>query len=93
MKQQAAQGLIEPHEVVGIRADEQIVFAAGNIPLRCGRAIWFQRDDIKACVWTSRLHSEAGNLGGVLSTDSSGDYAACSHIPRHTGSSLVIILR
>lgn len=30
-----------------MRADEQILFTAGNAPLRCGRAIWFRRDDIK----------------------------------------------
>jgi type IV secretion system protein VirD4 len=42
-----------------MRADEQIVITAGNAPLRCGRAIWFRRDDMKACVAENRFHREA----------------------------------
>lgn len=49
-KQLAARPLIQPHEVLRMRADEQIIFTAGNPPLRCGRAIWFRRGDMKACV-------------------------------------------
>ena len=45
-KQLAARPLIQPHEVLRLRADEQIVFTAGNAPLRCGRAIWFRRKDM-----------------------------------------------
>ena len=55
-KQLAARPLIQPHEVLRMRADEQIVFTAGNAPLRCGRAIWFRRDDMKACVGTNKFH-------------------------------------
>lgn len=55
-KQLAARPLIQPHEVLRMRADEQIVFTAGNAPLRCGRAIWFRRDDMKECVGTNRFH-------------------------------------
>jgi type IV secretion system protein VirD4 len=55
-KQLAARPLIQPHEVLRMRADEQIVFTAGNAPLRCGRAIWFRRDDMKACLGTNRFH-------------------------------------
>ncbi|AXA43669.1 conjugal transfer protein TraG (plasmid) [Rhizobium leguminosarum] len=55
-KQLAARPLIQPHEVLRMRADEQIVFTAGNAPLQCGRAIWFRRDDMKACVGTNRFH-------------------------------------
>ncbi|MCG5486328.1 MAG: Ti-type conjugative transfer system protein TraG [Sinorhizobium meliloti] len=55
-KQLAARPLIQPHEVLRMRADEQIVFTAGNPPLRCGRAIWFRRGDMKACVGTNRFH-------------------------------------
>jgi type IV secretion system protein VirD4 len=55
-KQLAARPLIQPHEVLRMRADEQIVFTAGNAPLRCGRAIWFRRDDMKACVGSNRFH-------------------------------------
>ncbi len=59
-KQLAARPLIQPHEVLRMRADEQIVFTAGNAPLRCGRAIWFRRDDMKACVGTNRFHKLEG---------------------------------
>jgi type IV secretion system protein VirD4 len=55
-KQLAARPLIQPHEVLRMRADEQIVFTAGNAPLRCGRAIWFRRDDMTASVRTNRFH-------------------------------------
>ncbi|MHC2374873.1 type IV secretory pathway TraG/TraD family ATPase VirD4 [Bradyrhizobium diazoefficiens] len=33
-----------------IRTDEQIIFTAGNPPLRCGRTIWFRRADMPTCV-------------------------------------------
>ncbi|WP_018240800.1 Ti-type conjugative transfer system protein TraG [Ensifer sp. BR816] len=49
-KQLSRRPLILPHEVLRMRADEQIVFTAGNPPLRCGRAIWFRRADMRACV-------------------------------------------
>ncbi|ASY74277.1 Ti-type conjugative transfer system protein TraG [Sinorhizobium fredii] len=54
-KQLAARPLIQPHEVLRMRADEQIVFTAGNAPLRCGRAIWFRREDMKACGGAKRF--------------------------------------
>ncbi|PDT33878.1 Ti-type conjugative transfer system protein TraG [Rhizobium sp. M10] len=54
-KQLAARPLIQPHEVLRMRADEQIVFTAGNAPLRCGRAIWFRREDMKRCVGTNKF--------------------------------------
>ncbi|CAD0217432.1 MULTISPECIES: Ti-type conjugative transfer system protein TraG [Rhizobium/Agrobacterium group] len=59
-KQLAARPLIQPHEVLRMRADEQIVFTAGNAPLRCGRAIWFRRNDMRACVGENRFHSMGG---------------------------------
>lgn len=49
-KQVAPRPLILPDEVMRMRMDEQIVFTAGNPPLRCGRAIWFRRADMKSCV-------------------------------------------
>lgn len=58
-KQLAARPLIQPYEVLRMRADEQIVFTAGNPPLRCGRAIWFRRNDMKACVEQSRFSLRA----------------------------------
>lgn len=58
-KQLAARPLIQPHEVLRMRADEQIVFTAGNAPLRCGRAIWFRRNDMKNCVGQNRFDQVA----------------------------------
>lgn len=55
-KQLASRPLIQPHEVLQMRTDEQIVFTAGNPPLRCGRAIWFRRQDMRACVNDNRFH-------------------------------------
>jgi type IV secretion system protein VirD4 len=55
-KQLSRRPLIMPHEVLRMRGDEQIVFTSGNPPLRCGRAIWFRRDDMKACVGQNRFH-------------------------------------
>ena len=57
-KQLSRRPLILSHEVLRMRADEQIVFTSGNPPLRCGRAIWFRRDDMKACVGESRFQPE-----------------------------------
>jgi type IV secretion system protein VirD4 len=56
-KQLAARPLIQPYEVLRMRADEQIVFTAGNPPLRCGRAIWFRRRDMRSCVAERWLRS------------------------------------
>jgi type IV secretion system protein VirD4 len=47
--------LILPHEITQMRGDEQIVFTAGNPPLRCGRAIYFRRKDMTACVASNRF--------------------------------------
>lgn len=42
-KQLARRQLIMPREVLRMRT-EQIIFTAGNPPLRCGRAMWTRRD-------------------------------------------------
>ncbi|NLS20099.1 Ti-type conjugative transfer system protein TraG [Rhizobium sp. P40RR-XXII] len=64
-KQLSRRPLIMPHEVLRMRADEQIVFTSSNPPLRCGRAIWFRRDDMKSCVRTNLFHrSEGPNMDG-----------------------------
>lgn len=55
-RQLVPRALILPEEVLRMRTDEQIVFAAGNPPLRCGRAIWFRRQDMKAVVAENRFH-------------------------------------
>ena len=61
-KQLASRPLIQPHEVLRMRADEQIVFTGGNAPLRCGRAMWFRRADMKSCVGDNRFHGNRGPL-------------------------------
>jgi type IV secretion system protein VirD4 len=38
-----------------MRADEQIVFTAGNPAIRCGRAIWFRRKDMRSQLDTNRF--------------------------------------
>ncbi|NNG71863.1 Ti-type conjugative transfer system protein TraG, partial [Rhizobium laguerreae] len=58
-KQLNRRPLILPHEVLRMRGDEQIVFTSGNAPLRCGRAIWFRREDMKACVGENRFHKNS----------------------------------
>jgi type IV secretion system protein VirD4 len=55
-KHLAARPLILPEEVLRMRGDEQIIFTAGNAPLRCGRAIWFRRSDMKSVVSKNRFH-------------------------------------
>ncbi|NMG41381.1 Ti-type conjugative transfer system protein TraG [Chelativorans sp. ZYF759] len=55
-RQLAARPLILPEEVMRMRADEQIIFTAGNAPLRCGRSIWFRRADMKCVVERNRFH-------------------------------------
>lgn len=56
-KQLTRRPLILPHEVLHMRADEQIVFTAGNPPLRCGRAIWFRRADMRKSVGRNSYES------------------------------------
>lgn len=55
-KHLTARPLILPEEVLLMRGDEQIVFTSGNPPLRCGRAIWFRRQDMKAVTGQNRFH-------------------------------------
>ncbi len=55
-KHLTARPLILPEEVLRMRGDEQIIFTSGNAPLRCGRAIWFRRDDMRSVVGTNRFH-------------------------------------
>lgn len=57
-KHLTARPLILPEEVLLMRGDEQIVFTAGNAPLRCGRAIWFRRADMKSIVAENRFHRD-----------------------------------
>jgi type IV secretion system protein VirD4 len=57
-RQLSRRPLILPHEITQMRSDEQIIFTPGNPPLRCGRAIWFRRKDMSACVGTNRFHRQ-----------------------------------
>jgi type IV secretion system protein VirD4 len=66
-KQLSRRPLILPHEVLRMRADEQIVFTAGNAPLRCGRAIWFRRNDMRSCVTANRFHDRQAAAKAGLS--------------------------
>jgi type IV secretion system protein VirD4 len=55
-KHLTVRALILPEEVLRMRGDEQIIFTAGNAPLRCGRAIWFRRGDMQSVVSKNRFH-------------------------------------
>ena len=47
-----------PQEVMqDMRADDQIVFVKGQRPIRCGRAIFFRRKEMKALVGVSRFQA------------------------------------
>ena len=61
-KHLTARPLILPEEVLLMRGDEQIIFTAGNAPLRCGRAIWFRRADMKSIVAENRFY-RSGKAG------------------------------
>ena len=51
--------LIRPEEIRLMREDDQILFRRGSKPLRSGRAIFFRRPDLKACVETDRFRKAA----------------------------------
>ncbi len=51
--------LIKPEEIMqDTRADEAFVLVRGARPLRCGRAIYFRRPDMKPLVGTNRFHAQ-----------------------------------
>ncbi|MGI4811539.1 MAG: type IV secretory system conjugative DNA transfer family protein [Janthinobacterium lividum] len=55
-----ARELIKTDEVrTGMRADEAIIFRRGAAPLRCGRAIYFRRADLKARIAVDRFRQAA----------------------------------
>lgn len=48
--------LIMPHEITqSMRKDEQIIIVQGHSPIRCGRAIYFRRKDMKKEAKTNRF--------------------------------------
>ena len=55
-----ARELIKAEEVrTGMRADEAIIFRRGAAPLRCGRAIYFRRADLKSRIEADRFRRAA----------------------------------
>jgi type IV secretion system protein VirD4 len=54
-KQLTQRPLILPHEVTQMRTDEQIIFTSGNPPLRCGRSIYFRREEMASRVGASKF--------------------------------------
>lgn len=58
-KQLSQRPLIQPHEVMQMRSDEQIVLTSGNPPLRCGRAIYFRRPELAVLVGTNSFQASA----------------------------------
>ena len=40
-----------------MRADDQIVFVRGQRPIRCGRAMFFRRKEMRALVGVSRFQA------------------------------------
>ncbi|MFQ8433309.1 type IV secretory system conjugative DNA transfer family protein [Amaricoccus sp. W119] len=53
--------LIKPDELIqDTRADEAFVIARGHKPLRCGRAIYFRRPEMRALVAPSRFEAASG---------------------------------
>jgi type IV secretion system protein VirD4 len=48
--------LIMPHEITqSMRKDEQIIIVQGHSPIRCGRAIYFRRKDMKGAAKVNRF--------------------------------------
>ena len=56
MSEQARE-LIRPEDVLTMRADEIILFANGVAPIRCGRAVYFRREDMLSRVNEDRLRA------------------------------------
>ncbi|OEC99712.1 hypothetical protein A9Z06_17365 [Rhizobium sp. YK2] len=63
-KQLAARPLIQPHAVLRMRADEQIVFTAGNAPLRPGRT--------SSALPVARRRSTPNRAAGAATTPATG---------------------
>src|SRR4051794_40943278 len=60
----ASRDLIMPREVMqDMRTDDQIVFVRGQRPIRCGRAIYFHRKDMRALVGESRFQAKPETPG------------------------------
>lgn len=59
-RHEMARALIRPDELMqDVRGDEAFVFARGPKPLRCGRAIYFRRPELRTAIEASRFHKQA----------------------------------
>lgn len=59
-RHEISRALIRPDELMqDVRGDEAFVFARGAKPLRCGRAIYFRRPELRAAIGASRFHKQA----------------------------------
>jgi type IV secretion system protein VirD4 len=59
-RHEMARALIRPDELMqDVRGDEAFVFARGSKPLRCGRAIYFRRPELRVAIEASRFHKQA----------------------------------
>jgi type IV secretion system protein VirD4 len=59
-RHEMARALIRPDELMqDVRGDEAFVFARGSKPLRCGRAIYFRRPELRDAIEASRFHKQA----------------------------------
>lgn len=54
-----ARRLIRPEEVLGLRGDEQLLLVKGQPPIRCGKAFWFRRSEMKALLGDSNYERGA----------------------------------
>lgn len=64
-KQLTQRPLILPYEVTQMRTDEQIIFTSGNPPLRCGRSIYFRREEMASRVGQSNFAPKAPAHAGT----------------------------
>ncbi|MFC7556407.1 type IV secretory system conjugative DNA transfer family protein [Pseudoroseomonas wenyumeiae] len=59
-RHEISRALIRPDELMqDVRGDEAFVFTRGAKPLRCGRAIYFRRSELRDAIEASRFHKQA----------------------------------
>lgn len=60
--------LLLPHEVFEMRGDDQLLFVRGLPPIRCGRPIYFRREDMRKKVGANRYVDNA--IGTMVTLNS-----------------------
>ena len=60
--------LLLPHEVFEMRGDEQLLFVRGLPPIRCGRPIYFRREEMRKKVGANRFALDAGGAMGIATS-------------------------